>query len=98
MRWGEGAFGTFSIAAVTVWAGLAIFLITVVGCIALVSAGLLPVAFAVGALGVVALLGVSIISSALNGIFRVAVYQYAVDGATPPAFDGDLVRSAFARS
>lgn len=97
-RWGEGAFGTFSIGAVTVWAGMVIVLLTAGGGIAFASIGIFPLAVAVGALGVVAMIALSVVSSALNGIFRVAVYQYAVEGEAPRAFDGDLVRSAFTRS
>jgi hypothetical protein len=40
---------------------------------------------------------VSIISSALSEIFRVAVYQYAVTGAPPGAFDDALLQNAFNR-
>ncbi|ORB10708.1 hypothetical protein BST36_30780, partial [Mycolicibacterium moriokaense] len=34
-------------------------------------------------------------SSALNSIFRVAVYEYAATGQAPAAFDPALVQSAF---
>ena len=34
------------------------------------------------------------LSMALNGIFRVAVYQYAVDGEHPSGFDTELLRTA----
>ena len=57
--------------------------------------GLTPVAIAVGAIAVAAVIVVAIISSALNSIFRVAVYQYAATGQVPAAFDSGLVQSAF---
>ena len=44
---------------------------------------------------VAAVIVVSIVSSALTEIFRVAVYQYAVTGATPGAFDNALLQNAF---
>lgn len=94
-RWGEGATGQIAISAVT---GLIVFGIVLVGGgagYALVAVGLTPVAIAVGAVVVAAVIVVAIISSALNSIFRVAVYQYAATGQTPAAFDGQLVQAAF---
>ncbi len=58
--------------------------------IVLFAAGLQQLAIAVAAVIVV-----SIVSSALTEIFRVAVYQYAVTGATPGAFDNALLQNAF---
>ena len=52
-------------------------------------------AIAVGAIAVAAVIVVSIVSSALTPIFRVAVYQYAVTGETPVAFDSELLQNAF---
>jgi hypothetical protein len=43
-----------------------------------------------------AFLAVSIVSSTLSQIFRVAVYQYAVSGETPGGFDNQLLQAAFA--
>jgi len=39
----------------------------------------------------------ALMSSALNGITRGAVYLYAADSTTPSQFDGELLREAFAR-
>lgn len=94
-RWGEGATGTVAISAVT---GLAIVAIVMVGilcgfvlmAIGGVQALIIPVAVVV-----TAVIGVLVISSALSEIFRVAVYQYAVTGQAPGAFDSGLVQSAF---
>lgn len=94
-KWGEGATGQVAISAVT---GLIFFAIVLVGGgagYALFSVGLTPLAVAVGAIAVAAVILVAIISSALNSIFRVAVYQYAATGQTPAAFDSQLVQSAF---
>jgi hypothetical protein len=38
---------------------------------------------------------VAIISSALNSISRVAVYQYAATGQAPAAFDAQMAQAAF---
>ena len=89
-RWGEGATGTVAISAVTV---LVVVIVMVGGAacaIVLFAAGLQQLAIAVAAVIVV-----SIVSSALTEIFRVAVYQYAVTGATPGAFDNALLQNAF---
>jgi hypothetical protein len=94
-RWGEGATGTVAITAVSALVMVPIMLIGAAGGYALFTAGLEVVAFAVGAIAVAAVMVVSIISSALNEIFRIAVYQYAATGQTPAAFDSQLVETAF---
>jgi hypothetical protein len=94
-RWGEGAIGQVAISAVTGLVVLAIVVIGAAGGFALFAAGLTPLAFAVAGIAVAAVIVVSIISSALNEIFRVAVYQYAVTGEAPVAFDSRLVQTAF---
>jgi hypothetical protein len=94
-RWGEGATGTVAISAVT---GLVVLLMILIGAacrFALFAAGLQPLAIAVVAIVVTGVIVVSIISSALSEIFRVAVYEYAVTGATPGAFDNGLLQNAF---
>ena len=94
-RWGEGATGTVAISAVT---GLVVVIVMVGGAacgIVLFAAGLQQLAIAVIAIAVAAVIVVSIVSSALTEIFRVAVYQYAVTGATPGAFDNALLQNAF---
>jgi len=94
-KWGEGATGQVAISAAT---GLIVFGIVFVGggiAYALFAVNLAPVAVTVGAVAVAAVIIVAIISSALNSIFRVAVYQYAATGQTPAGFDAQLVQSAF---
>ena len=94
-RWGEGATGSVAISAVT---GIVVVLVMLGGAavgFALFAAGLQPLGIAVIAVAVAAVIVVSIISSALSEIFRVAVYQYAVTGATPGAFDDALLQNAF---
>ena len=94
-KWGEGATGQVAISAAT---GLIVFGVVFVGggiAYALVAVNLAPVAFAVGGIAVIAVIVVAIISSALNSIFRVAVYQYAAGGQMPAGFDPQLVHAAF---
>ncbi|WP_099040855.1 DUF6159 family protein [Mycobacterium neglectum] len=94
-KWGEGATGQVAISAVT---GLIVFVLVLAGFgagFALFSAGLAPLGIAVGAVAAAAVIVVAIVSSALNSIFRVAVYQYAATGQAPAAFDAQLVQTAF---
>jgi Family of unknown function (DUF6159) len=94
-KWGEGATGTVAVSVVT---GLLVFAIILVGGAAggaLFAVGQQPLGIAVAAIAVMAVIVVAIISSALNEIFRVAVYQYAVTGQTPGGFDGALLQTAF---
>jgi hypothetical protein len=94
-RWGEGATGAATIAVMTVLAALPLAFVGSAGVYALSSEGFSILGFVAAAVGVSAVIVVSIISSALNGIFRVAVYLYGVTGQAPAAFDAALVRSAF---
>lgn len=93
-RWGEGATGTVAISAIS---GLAVVLVVFIGtaCGFVLMNAMPPLAVAVGVLTVAAVIAIMIVSSALNEIFRVAVYQYAVSGETPGGFDSGLVQNAF---
>ena len=94
-KWGEGATGQVAISAAT---GLIVFALVFGGggiAFALFAVKLNPVAIAVAAVTVIAVIVVAVISSALNSIFRVAVYQYAVTGQAPVAFDPQMVQAAF---
>ncbi|HEX2286228.1 MAG TPA: DUF6159 family protein [Mycobacterium sp.] len=94
-RWGEGATGTVAISVVTALVVVAIVLVGGGCAFALYATGQQPLAIAVAAVGVAAIIVVTIMSSALTGIFRVAVYQYAVTGETPGGFDAGLLQTAF---
>jgi hypothetical protein len=83
---------------IAVWiagAAWAIATFFVVPVIALEGTGPTPLAIAVGVVVGAAVIVVAIISSALNSIFRVAVYQYAATGQAPAAFDSRLAQTAF---
>lgn len=96
-RWGEGATGAATIGVATFLISLAIALVGGVVGVALLAVPLVPVGVAVLAATVVAIVVVSFISAALGQIFRVAVYQYAISGSAPSAFDGRLLQQAFGR-
>jgi hypothetical protein len=55
-----------------------------------------PILAGVGvALGVVWILGVSLVSAAVQSILLTALYLYAAEGTTPPQFDPALLQGAF---
>jgi hypothetical protein len=93
--WGEQIVGNFGIGAVF---GLAFLLIVVVGAalIALFADAAPGLAILVFLLLVLALVGLGMLSAALNGIYTAALYRYATDGAVE-FFDEALVTGAFKR-
>lgn len=56
-----------------------------------IATGSVVVAVVLGTVGVLWLIAVSVVLSAMSGIYRTALYRFTVDGAAPPAFaDADL--------
>ena len=93
--WGEQIVGNLSIGLVF---GLLIFVIILLGIggVALgVNMNSAPVAIAAVAIAVILVLGLSLISSALSGIYSAAVYNYAVTGEPGTYFEQGLVEEAF---
>jgi hypothetical protein len=90
--WGESVVGTFSI-------GLIFGAIAAVGLLivfaSLLTGSLLVIIPAV-ALFILLVAVVSVVSSAMQGIFVTALYQYAKTGTVPPSFDRGLIEGAFA--
>lgn len=92
-RWGEGLAGNVGIGlAVMVYGGVPVAALIAYGVLGYGSSpGLASAALAIGVLGGIA---VAVVSSALNVIFRVALYRYALLGSTTEAFaEGDLAAS-----
>ena len=93
--WGEQIAGNMGIGAVT---GLAFLIVTLIGggFIGLVFVLELPLFFAIaaGALLVLALVFLGLISSALSGIYTAAVYQYAATGETGQFFETEIIKNA----
>jgi uncharacterized Tic20 family protein len=94
--WGEALVANFGI-------GILVFLASLLGVIPL-GAGIAVIATGHTVLGVmgivvgvIALLVISLVSSALNAIIVGALYLYAADGSAPRQFDDRLFRQAFAR-
>jgi hypothetical protein len=96
-RWGESAVGGATISLASTLIGVAVVFISVTGAMALASVGLQVLGFALVAVGAVAVLVVTAVSTALSQIFRVAVYQFAVTEQTPRGFDGEMLQAAFSR-
>jgi len=92
--WGEALSANFGIGFIVILAGLLGLVPIVLGFFAL-GAGLVPLAVALFVCGVVLMILVALISSALNAIVVGALYLYAADGTVPQHFDGDLLRGAF---
>ncbi len=96
--WGEqlaaslsmgGIFALIMLAAVVVWGGLAMLLGSL-GSAALVGVLVigLPILF-------IFMIVLGLISSALTGIYKAALYQYATDGSTNSYFSPELIQGAF---
>ncbi len=60
-----------------------------------IATGSLVVAIVLGAIGVAWLIVVSVVLSAMSGIYRTALYRFTVDGQAPPAFAGADLGHAF---
>jgi hypothetical protein len=95
--WGESLVGNGGIGLV---GGLAMAALMIVGAsvvVFLAQAGFGALAIAVGALALLALVGIALVQAALGGIYSAALYRYAVAGDAPAGFDGVLLRDAFQR-
>lgn len=93
--WGEALAGNLGI-------GLLTFLAIIPGIVAFMAGGALAttqpvVGGLVIAVGVIWLIGVSLVSSAVNSILLTALYLYASEGKAPQQFDASLLRNAFAK-
>lgn len=92
--WGESLTAHFGI-------GLISFLLSLIGIIPMVlgffalSSQLVPVGIGLIVIGVVLILAVSLVTSALNSIILAALYIYASEGQVPRHFDSSLIRTAF---
>ena len=89
--WGESIAGSISIGLVFAAVGVVGFLVVLA---ALFTGNLAAMAVAV-ALFIVLIAVLAIVSSAINGIFVIALYTYAKTGTVPAPYPGDLVRNAF---
>ena len=89
--WGESIAGSISIGLVFAAVGAVGFLLV----IAAFFTGNFSVLMIAVALFIILVAVLAIVSSAMNGIFIVALYTYARTGTVPAPYPGDLVRNAF---
>lgn len=93
--WGEALVANFGV-------GFIIFLVSLLGLVPLVAGGVLiatehvVLGIVLVLVGIVTLLVVSLVSSALHSIIVGALYIYAAEGSVPQQFDNRLFRQAFA--
>ena len=93
--WGESLVANFGIGLIVFLSSLLAFVPIVLGIGAIVS-NLVVVGIIGIAVGIVALLLISLLSSALNTIIIGALYLYASEGTVPQQFNDQLFEKAFA--
>jgi hypothetical protein len=94
--WGEQLVGSFSISAVFTLVTIVLILVAAAGIALVITAGAQAwVAVSIGAITVILLVFIGLISSTLNGIYTAAVYQYASTGDPGNYFETDKIRDAF---
>ena len=89
--WGENLVGQAGFGILGMLASLPGLLVLALG----IATGSVVVAVALGIVGVAWIVVVSIVISAMNGIYRTALYRFAVDGKAPAAFAGSDLGAAF---
>ncbi len=93
--WGEQIVGNLSVGFIF---GLISFLVILAGIplvILAVMSGSVALIVTAVAFVILLLMGISLVSSTLSGIYTAAVYRYATTGDTGGYFDADMVKGAF---
>lgn len=93
--WGEALVSNYGIGFITFLLSL-IGILPIVGGVMLMGADQTALGGVLVGIGVVVLIAVALISSALNSIIVAALYIYAAEDKMPEGFDSGLVRGAFA--
>lgn len=94
--WGEQIVGNLGIGAIMGFINFFVLLLGVGGIVASLALELHYLFYVtIGAILVLSLLLLGLVSSTLNGIYVAAVYQFANDGQTGDFFDAELVQNAF---
>jgi len=88
--WGQQIIGNFSFGLIFFVMSMPAIALIVIG----VFTGSPPATVAFVGLGVVYIIVLALIQSALQAVFQAAVYLYARDGETPQGFDSGLLRDA----
>lgn len=94
--WGENIIGQGGVGVVFGLVQFLVIMLTAVIVVFLFAQKLPVVAFSVLGIGVVLMLVLALIQTALSGIYSAALYRHAVGAAPSPGFDGALLSQAFA--
>lgn len=92
--WGEQVVGNFGLGLIQFGATLLAILVAAVLGFALSFLGTAGIVLAV-VIGIVLVVGVSLLFATLSGIYKAALYNYAADGQVPELFTEDTIRGAF---
>ena len=92
--WGEQIVGNFGLGLIQFGATLLALLVAAVLGFALSFLGTPGIVLAV-VIGIVLVVGVSLLFATLSGIYKAALYNYAADGQVPSLFTEDTIRGAF---
>ncbi len=92
--WGEQVVGNFGLGLIQFGATLLALLVAAVLGFALSFLGTPGIVLAV-VIGIVLVVGVSLLFATLSGIYKAALYNYAADGQIPSLFTEDTIRGAF---
>ena len=94
-RWGEGVVGTVAVSGIVLLVGLIPVIILAAGGAALVKSAPGPAIFLFVLAGLI-FVAAAIAGTTLSAIFRVALYQFAVEGRATGGFEPEQLQSAFA--
>nr|MBP7689072.1 hypothetical protein [Thermoflexales bacterium] len=93
--WGEQVAGNFGIGAVFGLIFVVLFLVFIPAMVVIASTESVGLVITAIVGFVLLMIGLGLFSSALNGIYTAAVYQYATTGEAGEFFDANLVQNAF---
>jgi hypothetical protein len=93
--WGEQLIGSAGIGLVFVIPFIVLIIGGIFGLVALLNAGQGTAALVLLVVVIVLITLLTVIQTALSGIYKAAIYLYAADNVESPAFDADLIHTAF---
>lgn len=92
--WGEGLTGNFTISAVSWLVALPVIFLAIGGFVLAAFLESVLLAVAIGALLVIGIIWMAIVTSAMRQIFLAGLYRFATTGEVPPGFSEDSMRRA----
>jgi len=94
-RWGEGVTGYIAISLITLLMGISIAALTLILAAVAGSTGVIALSVIVISVGAIGLISLTILSTALTNVFRVAVYRYALTKQAQATFTTAELETAF---